>query len=170
MTRVRIGRRRWLPTRRLTRRSRGFVLGGVWLRLVTWSRASALDRELADGADPMQSDELSLRVGQLRSAKHRARLACALRGAVELAARPIDQLMMPPAPIRRPEIQANRELLLELAERVCSGPVCAQGLAMTWLLVGDGSSPLYREQARRPLRVAAFEALTALERGHHQHR
>jgi hypothetical protein len=96
MTRVPFGRRRWLPTRRLARRSRGVVLGGVWLRLVTWSRASALDRELAGGADPMQSDELSLRVGQLRSAKHRARLACALRGAVELAARPVDQLMMPP--------------------------------------------------------------------------
>jgi hypothetical protein len=59
---------------------------------------------------------------------------------------------------------------LELAERVCSGPVCAQGLAMTWRLVGDGSSPLYREQARRPLSVAAFEALTALERGYRQHR
>jgi hypothetical protein len=170
MTRVRTGRRRWLPTRRLARRSRGFVLGGVWLRVVTFARASALDRELADGADPMLSDELSLRVGQLRSAKRRARLASALRGAVELAGRPIDQLMMPPSPIRRHEIQDNRELLLELAERVCSGPVCAQGLAMTWLLVGDGSSPLYREHPRRPLRVAAFEALTALERGHRQHR
>ena len=117
MRRARIGRQRWLPTRRLARRSRGFVLGGVWLRFVTWSRASALDRELAGGADPMQSDELSLRVGQLRSAKRRARLACALRGAVELADRP---LMMPPAPIRRREIQANRELLLELAERLGS--------------------------------------------------
>jgi hypothetical protein len=169
MSRVRIGRRRWLPTRGLARRSRGFVLGGVWLRLVTWSRACALDRELADGADPMLSDELSLRVGQLRSAKGRARLACALRGAVELAARPIEQLVMPPSPIRRREIQANRELLLELAERLTRGPVCAQGLAMTWLLVGDGSSPLYREHARHPLRVAASEALTALERGHRQH-
>jgi hypothetical protein len=170
MTWARIGRRRWLPSRRLPRRSRGVVLGGVWLRVVTWSRASALDRELAGGADPMQSDELSLRVGQLRSAKRRARLACALRGAVELADRPIDQLMMPPSPIRRHEIQDNRELLLELAERVWSGPVCTQGLAMSWLLVGDGSSPLYREDARRPLRVTAFEALTALERGHRQRR
>lgn len=146
------------------------VLGGVWLRLVTWSRALALDRELADGADPMQSDELSLRVGQLRSAKCKARLACALRGAVELAARPIDRLMMPRSPIRRREIQANREPLLELAERLCDDPVDVQGLAMTSLLVGDGSSPLYWEQARRPLRVAAYEALTALERGHRQHR
>lgn len=170
MRRVRIGRRRWLPTRRLARRSRGFVLGGIWLRLVTWSRALALDRELADGADPMQSDELSLRVGQLRSAKRQARLACALRGAVELAARPIDHLMIPRSPIRRSEIQANRELLLELAERLCSGPVDVAGLAMTSLLVVDGSSPLYGEQARRPLRVAAFEALTALESGHRQHR
>lgn len=144
------------------------MLGGVWLRLVTWSRASALDRELADGADPMQSDELSLRVGQLRSAKRRARLAVALRGAVELAAGHHAPLIR--TRLRRPEIKANQELLLALADRLRDDePLGVRGLAMTSLLVGDSSSPLYRKQARRPLSAAAFDALTALERGHPQH-
>jgi hypothetical protein len=169
MKRVRIGGRRWLPSRRLARRSRGLVLGGLWLRIITWSHASALDRELAGGADPMHSDELSLRVGQLRSAKRTARLACALRGAVELAARPPDHLTMPPSPVRRGEIQANRELLLALAERLDGCPDGVEGLAMVSLLISDGSSPIYHEDARRPLSVAAFEALVALERGDPQH-
>ena len=79
--------RSWLPSRPLARRSRGPLLGGVWLHCRTRRRARRLDSELAAGVDPMQSDELSLRVGQLRSAKGRRSLACALRGAVELAYR-----------------------------------------------------------------------------------
>jgi hypothetical protein len=144
---------------------RGLVLGGLRLRFITWSRASALDRELAGGADYLQSDELSLRVGHLRSAQRRARLACALRGAVELATRPPDYLTMPPSSVRRVEIEANSELLVELAERLDGDHLGVAGLAMTSLLVGERSSPLYREDPRRSLRVAALEALAALEPG-----
>ena len=104
--------RRWLPSRRLARRSRGFVLGGIWLRWRTWARAEELDGLLARGADPMDSDELSLRVGQLGSARSRARLACALRGAVEVADRQPEPFGMPRSQIRRAEIRASRELLL----------------------------------------------------------
>jgi hypothetical protein len=89
--RLAIGRRTWVPGARLARRTRGLVLGGLWLRLVTWSRSSALDRELAAGVDPLTSDELSLRAGQLQSAKSRNRLACGLRGAVNLSSRPSDR-------------------------------------------------------------------------------
>ena len=46
--------------------------------------------------------------------------------------------------IRRAEVRANRELLLELAERLgAGGPLCVEGLAITSLLVGDGLSPLF---------------------------
>jgi hypothetical protein len=141
------------------------VLGGVWLRWLTWRRAYDLDRQLARGEDPMQSDPLSLRVGQLGSARTRAHLACALRRAVELADRQPDPLRMPS--IRRSETRVNRELLLELAQRLhTSGPLGVEGLAMTALLIYDAPSPLYHEDADRPLRVSAFEALIALERGH----
>jgi hypothetical protein len=143
------------------------VLGGVWLRCVTWWRAYDLDRDLVGGADPMDSDELSLRVGQLGSARTTARLASGLRRAVELADRPIDPLRMPPPAIRRTEIRANRELLLELADSLRhSGPLGVEGLAMTSLLVGDAPSPLYHKDASGSLRLTALEALAGLERRH----
>jgi hypothetical protein len=167
MTPLRIGRRRWLPPGRLARRSRGLLLGGVWLRLVAWWRASQLDRELAAGADPTESDELSLRAGQLRSPKTRALFACALRGAVEAAAGRRPQV--PPSLIRRPAIRANRALLLELSERLTEGPVAIEGLAMVSVLLGDGSSALYYERAKRPLSVAAADALVALGRDRYEY-
>jgi hypothetical protein len=162
----RVGRRRWLPAGRLARRSRGLRLGGVWLRFVTWLRVSDLDRELAAGADPMQSDELSLRVGQLRTPKTRTRFACALLQAVETADRPPT---LPPSLIRRREIQANGALLLELSQRLAEGPVSIQGLALVSLLLGDGSSPLYYKHAASTLSVAAAEALVVLERDHYKY-
>ena len=73
---------------------------------------------------------------------------------------------MPRSQIRRAEIRASRELLLELAERVDSrGPVGVEGLALTSLLIGDRASPLYDGDARRSLAATAFTALVALERG-----
>jgi hypothetical protein len=92
-----IGTRRWPPRLRFGRRSRGLVLGGLWLRWLTWRRAFDLDRQLAGGADPMQSDELSLRVGQLGSARTKTRLACATRGgrARRQAARPAPSAVDP---------------------------------------------------------------------------
>ena len=71
---------------------------------------------------------------------------------------------MPRSQIRRAEIRASRELLLELAERVDSrGPVGVEGLALTSLLIGDRASPLYDGDARRSLAATAFTALVALE-------
>jgi hypothetical protein len=154
----------WRPRQRLPRGSRGLVLGGLRLRRRVKRRALDLDRQLAAGVDPMQSDELSLRVGQLGSAHARKRLARALRGAVELAC-------SHPGPLARRsgaiEIQTSRDLLLELAERVGGdAPVGIEGLAKTWLMVHDAPSPLYHRDAGRAVADAAIEALGALERGH----
>jgi hypothetical protein len=158
--------RQWLPRGRLARQTRGLWLGGIWLRCVTRWRAHALDDQLARGADPMQSNELSLRVGQLSSERSRRRFVCALRGAVELADTPFDPLWMGPPLIRRAEVRANRELLLELADRLRgSGPLGVQGLALTSLLVGDGFSPLFCRDSGS-LTASANYALLAFERGH----
>src|SRR3954447_26037605 len=110
-------RRNWLPRGRLARRTRGLVLGGVWLRCVTWRQARELDEQLARGTDPIASDELSLRAGQLASARIRGRFACVLRGAVELAHAPYDPVRMARPVLRRAQVQENRALLLELAAR-----------------------------------------------------
>lgn len=160
-----VGRRRWLPSGRLARRSRGPLLGGTWLRVLTRWRARDLDRQLANGADPMASDELSLRVGQLRSAGTRVRLACALRDAVELANGHRAPLIS--TRLRRPVIRENDELLMTLAERLRDGEkLGVQGLAMTARLVNDHSGPLYRSSGGGSLPGAVLEALAALERGH----
>jgi hypothetical protein len=115
----------------------------------------------------MTSDELSLRVGQLRSARSRRRFACALRGAVELADRPFDPLRLGPPLVRRAKVQENRDLLLELAARLTAGGrLGVEGLAITSLLVGDGLSPLFCKAASDSLTASANHALLALERGH----
>jgi hypothetical protein len=145
--------------------SRGLLLGGFWLRCTTRWRARELDRQLAAGADPMQSDQLSLRVGQLGLTRSRRRIACALRGAVALAERDAYPVMMAP-PIRRSAVRASGGLLLEIAERLQScDPVGVRGLAIASQLIEDRRGALYRDNAARPLTVTAFEALVALDRG-----
>jgi hypothetical protein len=155
--------RDWLPSRHLARRTRGLVLGGVRLRWVTWRQVRQLDEQLASGTDPIHSDELSLRAGQLTSARSRGRFACVLRGAVELADAPFDPARLGRSAIRRAQVRENRELLLELADRLRSGGYLGvQGLAITSLLVGDGVSPLYSKAARSSLRTSVSRALLAL--------
>jgi hypothetical protein len=113
----------------------------------------------------MQTDELSLRVGQLGSAATRVRLACALRRAVELANGQWAPLIR--TRLRRTEIRETDGLLKALADRLRDGePLGVQGLAMTARLVNDGSSPLYRSGVSGSLQAAVVEALAALERGH----
>ena len=158
--------RRWLPSGRLARQSRGPLLGGVWLHWHTLRRAHDLDTQLAGGTDPLQSDQLSLRVGQLASARTRARLASALRGAVKLADMQYDPFRMPRPMIQRARIRANRQLLLELAGCLSAGgPLGVEGLAMASLLVNDRTGPLHRQTATHSLAVSAHNALVALERG-----
>jgi hypothetical protein len=157
-------RRDWLPRGRLARRTRGLLLGGVWLRWVTRRQAHELDEQLASGTDPITSDELSLRAGQLGSARSLERFACILRGAVALAEAPFDPFRLGPPVIRRAQVQENRELLLELAERLRGGgSLGVQGLAITSLLVGDGVSPLYSKAARSSLNASVNRALLALD-------
>lgn len=158
-------RRRWLPDGSLARRSRGPLLGGLWLRVTTRWRSHDLDRRLAEGVDPMKSDELSLRVGQLGSHAMRVRFSSALRGAVEMAHG--DRAPLFTTRLRLPEIREIEALLLTLADRLREGgPLGAQGLAMTARLVDDRSGPLYRPGADGPLSAAVLDALAALERGH----
>jgi hypothetical protein len=156
--------RDWLPRGRLARRTRGLLLGGVWLRLMTWRQTHELDEQLACGTDPITSDELSLRAGQLGSARSRGRFACVLRGAVQLADAPFDPVRIGRPVIRRAQVQENRDLLLELADRLrAGGYLRVQGLAITSLLVGDGVSALYSKGAHSSLNASVGRALLALD-------
>lgn len=164
---LRLGRfraRRSLPGGTLPRGSRGLLLGGVRLRCLTWLRASSLDTLLAAGADPVESDALSLRAGQLSSKRSRARLTSALERAAELADRqPAPPSLSKPL-IRRAEVRACRSLLMDLVERLHDDhPMSVRGLAMTSMLVRDGASPLYYNRAPCSLSEAAGSAVIALE-------
>ena len=113
----------------------------------------------------MQSDELSLRVGQLGSAGTRVRLAHELREAVALANGHRAPLIT--TRLRRREIRDNEELLVALADRIRDGgPLGVQGLAITARLINDHTSPLYRSGVTGSLPAAGLEALEALDRGH----
>jgi hypothetical protein len=154
--------RRWLPRGRLRRRSHSPLLGGLTLRCRARLRASALDAQLARGDDPVASDELSARAGQLQSPRTRSRLAIGLRGAVEIAHRPPDGFSAGLS-IRKVRVRACQLVFAELAERLGDeGPLGVQGLAIASLLISDGDSPLYSEAGPALLGTAhaALEALT----------
>jgi hypothetical protein len=140
--------------------SRGLVLGGTWLRVVTWWRSSELDAALAVGTDPTASNALSLRAGQLRSPGTRARLARSLQAALDLAADDLSHLICPPPIVRYSEVRACESLVHDLLARLEeSRPLSVQGLALTSLLVRDGASPLFCEHSAvslaEDLRLAA---------------
>ena len=123
-----------------------------------------LDEQLAGGTDPITSDELSLRAGQLGSARSRGRCACVLRGVIALADAPYDPVRLGLPVIRRAQVRENRRLLMELAERLgAGGSLGVQGLAITSLLVGDGVSPLYSKASRGSLKESVTQALLALD-------
>jgi hypothetical protein len=113
------------------------------VRIRTRLRRRALDGELAGGADPATSRELSLRAQQLRSAAERSRLANALVDAMGDAARPepVAITYQPP----RIEVLKCAEDLQALVERLRDErPVAIRGAAMTARLLSDGASPLRR--------------------------
>jgi hypothetical protein len=153
--------RRWLPGGRLRRRSHSPLLGGIALRCRARLRASALDARLAEGVDPVDSDELSARASQLQSPATRSRLAIGLLGAVETAHHPPGGLSAGVS-IRQAQVLACESVLAGLAERLRDdGPLGVQGLAITSLLVSDGCGPLDHEGAPSLLGTA-HAALVAL--------
>ena len=125
--------RSWLPRGRLARRTRGLLLGGVWLRYVTWRQARELDEQLVRGAvalanapyDPVRMGRPALRRAQVQENR-------------ELLLKLADRL-------------------------TAGGSRGVQGLAITSLLVGDGVSPLYSKAARDSLNTSISHALVALD-------
>jgi hypothetical protein len=135
------------------------LLGGTWLRVVTWWRSSELDAALAVGVDPTVSNALSLRAGQLRTPETRARLVRSLQAVLDLATSDLSHVSCARL-VRYSEVRACKSLVDALLARLDeSRTVSVQGLALTSLLVRDEGSPLFCEHAARSLaqdlRVAA---------------
>jgi hypothetical protein len=150
-------------------------------RLLARLRASRLDRELATGASPDATVALALRAQVLVRARTRRDLARSAQRILATAmqapaagrppagnspaaprlyrraARPL------PVPTCRDRVRNSSEELGDLIGRLlASGPVDARGVALTGVLLADGSGPLYRRAAYDDVRARVREAVNAL--------
>jgi hypothetical protein len=129
-------------------------------RVTALWRARRLDRALAEGVPPETNAALALRAQRLTEPERRWSIARALRRIVrdaETDQRPRTALgrVMPNACA----VQEAREGLLSLADTLDDpGPVAAHGVAQAWLLVTDGTGPLYNSCSTIPLGVHAARA------------
>jgi len=138
---------------------------GVALRLRTWWRRDRLDEQLAEGADPTTSAELTLRAEQLSSDTKRIRLAEDLEGVLREARDPAPQIHRL---VRRRQVYACADELLELARRLRDDqPIALRGAAITAQLLSDARSPLYYARPSVPLPEAVRSARLALDEVDH---
>jgi hypothetical protein len=135
------------------------------LRARVWFKSMELDAALAGGDDPTRTPELAMRAEQLVDPTGRERLAQAILRVITIADRHKSEvLIMPLAPFRPWQIDANRSLLLELAARLRgSGPHALRGVAMTALMLEDGTGPLLFGNRPATLERAIRACLSALD-------
>jgi hypothetical protein len=129
---------------------------------VRWSHWS-LDAMLAAGFEPASDPELALRAAQLRSVRHRRRLA----GWVERLVRDSDPSsargVSAALPIVRDHVTEARESLVLLAHVLRhADEVQPRGIAMVQRLLSDAESVVYTESARGALELQVQTALDYL--------
>lgn len=127
------------------------------VRLQVFLHKTALDRELAAGADPDASEQLSFRGAQLTGERSRRRIADAFEALItpppELAS--LSSAVRPEADLRE-----SRAVLGALIRRLRSDePVAPRGVAILRWLLTDGESPLYSEID--PARLSSILRLAA---------
>ena len=129
------------------------------LRLrVLWSQHS-LDATLIAGIDPASDPALALRAGQLRSTRHRRRLAASVDALVRAADEPRSGATAA-VPVVREQVREARDSLTQLAGllRRAEG-VQPRGLAMVQRLLTDGGSVLYDDTSRGAAELQVRAAL-----------
>ncbi len=117
---------------------------GLGLALTVWWRGAELDRRLADGEDPWASEALALRAHRITAARHRARLASGLAGALRSARTGRAGFTAAVRP-DSPDVLASGSLIATIERRLRDPePVAPRGVAIVRTLLIDGNSPLYR--------------------------
>ena len=127
-------------------------------RLAAHWRARRLDRALANGIAPETSAALALRAQRLTEADRRWSIAGTLRRIVRDVE--ADRGPRPGRVAPHPQaVVAASEQLTELADTLDDpGPVEAHGVAQAWLLLTDGTGPLYNPGSSEPLSARAAQA------------
>ena len=131
-------------------------------RLAVRLRRRRLDRALATGVPPETSVALALRAQRLTEADRRRSIARELRRIIrdaQVGYRPTLGRILP----SRARVTAAREELSHLADTLDEpGPVAAGGVAQAWMLLTDGTGPLYNADSRASLRAGAARAAREL--------
>jgi hypothetical protein len=131
-------------------------------RLVVRLRPRRLDRALARGTSPEASAPLALRAQRLTEPEQRGSIARELRRIVresQGARRPTLSHIVP----SRTRVRNAREELIRLADTLEEpGPVAAGGVAQAWMLLTDGTGPLYNPDSGTTLVAGAARALREL--------
>jgi hypothetical protein len=123
--------------------------------------ATRLDGEIADGADLMETGERAARAAQLLQPRMRHGLARGLRRAV-LDARGTACARSSAVHVARAAVWACAPSLLQLAAELGDEGLRARGVALTRLLLCDGTGPLYCARDEEELRAAIDEIRSAL--------
>lgn len=125
-------------------------------------RPGKLDRALAQGAPPEASPALALRARRLTALARRRSLAGAL---CRIVRETHDGSRASRARVRpdRNRVEGARDELTALADGLADPrPVAAHGVAQAWLLVTDGTGPLYNPRSPASLRAGAARAAREL--------
>lgn len=127
-------------------------------------RCKALDRQLADGADPADSPALAVRAVQLTQPAVRGRIATALeRWATASSETPRRFEARPP----EGAIARNRQELRELAALLRGrAPICAGGIARLRLMIVNGAGLAYTDATGEGLARELEQAREALLQDH----
>lgn len=134
------------------------------LRMRVAASRAALTRQLAAGADPSSSPELSLRAEQLTSDKERKVLARSLRRTITEARQPSLTRVQGTLLRRRAVLEALEPLDIVIKRLVSPEPVAPEGMAIVERMITDGTwSPLYTAVAPGALRRLLVLANAALE-------
>ena len=129
------------------------------LRLHVALRRLRLDRELAAGADPGESELLALRAAQLVGPRIRGQLARGLRRAIVSGS----QRRGAGVPVCRAAVLEARPALLALVDDLVEvHDPAPRGVALALALLTDGGGPLYRPWSPGELQAAAEQARHAL--------
>jgi hypothetical protein len=131
-------------------------------RLASRWRARRLDRDLADGVPPEASAALALRAQRLTEPDWRWSMAGTLRRVVRDASADRGRRLGRVTPNVR-AVKSAAEELSRLADTLDDpGPVAAQGVARAWLLLTDGTGPLYNARSGTSLCAGAASAVRDL--------
>lgn len=131
-------------------------------RIAARWRSRRLDFALAAGAPPETTSALALRARCLVDLPRRRSIADSLRRIVREAHEggPASQVRIRPSRAR--VTAASEELGLLADELAHPGPVAPQGVAQAWILLTDGTGPLYGPGSPENVRAIAVRAADSL--------